>query len=401
MADEPLDLPSEEAEELRTLTATIAQLIDVMTAVTASEVHELPAAEKPASIGEQLAPLIAGITAVVGALMQVVSQTQSFVQALDPGLIQQFSAAIRDLQATMGIAFTGIFEQGINFLQKLAGAVQPLFAALKPVVDQLANQVIKNLVTVFQALVPLVTALLPLVQLLATLFELVSSVLRPIVSLMGTVLIVALAPLSALLKLLALALQPLVSVVAAAMDGIAELNKVFGILVETLLKTVLSALQSIFGGGLQETLKSVQNAFRELTKMVISAAATLALLVGAREFVQNLRKAFNPHGEQATGQTSVQGLEQIAKEMATASINAAGKADAADATNADIVSMLDKLLVAQKDGNAKLIEAILSPKGGLSGAASKGATLALGAVSYADRQLSKPGVFGYTSVNPF
>jgi len=396
----PATTPDPQLEEIL---VTLRALLDVQTAVTADEVHELP--PLPTN-GELFGDLLRSIGVVVASFTALVAVTSQFVQAFDPGLITQFHRVLQDVSATIGVAFTGIFDQGISFLRQLAGEIQPIFAALKPVVDQLTNTILKLITQLVTAFAPVFSALVPALMAVAQLFELVSAVMRPVIALFAALLLAAAAPVKLAFQLLSLALAPLIALVTAFGDGLTQLTNTFSIILDVFVNSLGGMLASLFNS-VGETVKKVVDYFNSLQKAIIVTTARIALLAGATDFVSKLRDSFNKTGENAVGQTSISSLEQIAKDMALASVNAAGASDAKDATNADIVKTLDDMIKANARNADTIASAIVRSVGG--DKAAEVTKVLMDPVGYAGdrvgdaikKQVDKPGVFGFTSVVPW
>ena len=345
-----------------------------------------------------LGQLTAVIAGVMGALLTIIAITQTFVGALDPGLIEQFQRTIKDLQATIGVAFVGIFEQGMNFLRDLAAAVQPVFVALKPVVDQLVGVVLKGFQASLAMLTPILLAVVPILKVFADIIAILSAVLRPLIAIYMVFFQVFASIIGAVFGLLAAALDPLVKLLDAVMDGFQDMINMFSVVLRVLFDMLNAFIVSIFGGSFEDLIKQVTNAFHELIKTVLLTAARLALMAGNSEFVTRLRDALNQKGQAATGSTSIKSLEQIGKDMATASVNAAGVESAKDATNADIIKALDELIKENKTNTDSTIAAIVRNATG-SSTAGEFAKVGMNPVGYVSAGVKD--ALGITSWNPF
>lgn len=345
-----------------------------------------------------LGQLTAVITGVLGALLTIVAVTQSFVQALDPGLVEQFGRAIKDLQATIGVAFVGIFEQGMNFLRDLSAAIQPVFVALKPVVDQLVGVVLKGFQASLAMVTPILLAVVPILKVFTDLIAILSAILRPLIAIYMVFFQVFASIIGSVFGLLAAALDPLVKLLDAVMDGFQDMINMFSVILRVLFDMLNAFIVSIFGGSFEDLIKQVTNAFHELIKTVVLAAARLALMAGNSEFVTRLRDALNQKGQMATGSTSIKSLEQIGKDMATASVNAAGVESAKDATNADIIKALDELIKENKTNTDSTIAAIVRNATG-SETAGQFAKVGMNPVGYVSA--GAKDALGITSWNPF
>jgi hypothetical protein len=351
-------LPAELVSLLDALNDQVKRLADAAYAVTATNVT--PAPEKQQGLGAAFSELRAGLASVTGAILGVVAATQGWVAALQPGLIQLFNLSIRNLQATIGVAFGGIFEQGIGFLKELAAEVQPVFAQLKPIVDELAKTVLKGLSVALLALVPSLQLALPFLKTFSLILESLVAIIQPFVSIVGILVTAYLAPLTLALAALNALLGPFIQLFAVASDGLTatfqELQVIFSVLIES----VAAWMTALLGTDVSDAIKSVKDAFRELQKQIVQTVVYLALLVGATDFVRRLRDAFSKQGEQAVGQTGIKSLEQIGKDLAAASVNAAGASESKDATNKNIVEAIDKAREDAKSNTGVLVNAIMT-----------------------------------------
>jgi len=325
----------------------------------------VPKGEKaPGALAQVGAALggIAGVAgAVVGALQQVVSVTQGWVEALQPGLIQQFNGAFRDLQATLGVAFTGIFEQGIGFLQKLAAQIAPVMQQLKPVIDTLTKTVLGVLAAQVANLAPVFSHFAGVFQLVASLVQGLVSIFLPMIGLVGIALQVLLAPVRILTTGLNALLGPLYRITDAVGGGFQSALRAIATVLDVLVQTIGGAVSALFPfSDLEGVLKRVNDAFVQLRNWVLITAARMALLAGSTDFVRRLIASLSATGEKAAGPTTIKTLEQIGKDLAQASVNAAGSAgEPADATNKDIVAKLQEMIDANKQNADNLAERLV------------------------------------------
>ena len=331
-----------------------------------------PAPAQPPSSLQQIGAAfsqVAGVAGqVVGALQQVVATTQGWVAALAPNIVQAFNQAMRDLQATLGTAFTGIFTQGIGFLKQLAAQIAPVLAQLKPVVDQLVSTALGNLTAIVRAVVPLLAGLLPVLRALATIGEAVGAVLRPVVALIGGTLYAAMAPLVALFDVLNAVLGPFVRIGAAVFSGLATVIQAWVDVFQVAIETMTAALAGLLGvGDVKDVIKQVNEAFLRLRNAVVLSAARLALLAGNTEYVRKLIEKYGAVGAVAAGATSIKALEQIGKDLAQASVNAvAAGGEGETDVNKELVNELKRA-----SEGIRALNATLSRPGTLAGNAAR------------------------------
>lgn len=301
-----------------------------------------------------------GLASVVGAttiaLTGVIAAAHQTVSALNPVLIQQFDRAFSNLQATIGVGFQPIFTAGIGLFRDIAQAVAPLFIALKPVVETLANAITGVLSSSISAIVPLFAALVPVVALLVTAIQPLLSVTSLLTTVFAAIVQVALIPFTIIAQALNAILAPIVGLFRAITEGlqgfISALVKIVGVLGESL----GALIEGVFGGFLQDTIKQTVAAFDELTKITVIVVATLAKLAGADDVVKRLIKAFGNQSSIAQGPSSIKGLEQIGKDLALASVTAVAAGSPKEKTNADILAALEKIDKTNKEGLYAIVD---------------------------------------------
>lgn len=310
------------------------------------------------SVTSALAPVLKMLSVFAGLLFVVVGLTQSFVSALQPALVEQFGRALNDLQATIGVAFTGIFEQAIGLFRSVSAALLPVFQALKPVVDELVSTVLAVLKSSMATVTPILLAVVPLLRLVADVLGLLVAVMQPVITAFNLVTQVLTSVIGSVLNILVAAIEPFVKLIEAFANGLQDVLNLFSVMLRVLFDMFNDFVKSFAGTEFQDLIKQVTDAFRELLKAIVIAAVKLSMLAGNTNFAQRLRDALNAQGQTAAGQTSLKSLEQIGKDLALASTNAAGTSTSKDATNADIVKTLDKLIEANKTNNDSLISAL-------------------------------------------
>lgn len=276
---------------------------------------------------------MAGVGAALGAMASIAATAQSvieqaiakmsqWVEALNPGLMQQFNRSIRDLQATFGHAFAPIFDRAIDFFEDLAGMVFPIMEKLRPIVDELASEGFANLETTL--------------GLLADVIDITIEMFKPLIDAYRV-------------------FEARIAGVVEVLDGLWKV-----------VRTAFDTLNALVGKeDIADTVKQVRQQFHELTKSMVvfvaqvaRAAASLGFLAG-NAFVDNLIKAFEPKvGEKAAGPVSTQSLESIAKQMAEASYQAAGGGGEKEATNKDIVDALKEVKSGQDTGSVNIVQTV-------------------------------------------
>lgn len=116
----------------------------------------------------------------------------SFVEAVNPALMQQLSMAFKDLQAVIGVGLQPIIAAAIPIIRAFADKLQPVMQALMPTFDKLAQSMIKMsgpiitiLIEAFGALEPIITQISSVIEawagILAFLTPIISSAFKEIV----------------------------------------------------------------------------------------------------------------------------------------------------------------------------------------------------------------------------
>ena len=175
-------------------------------------------------IGGAFTAITGAVQGAIAAFQQAISTMASFVEALNPGTVQQFNQAIRDLQATVGVAFQPVIEILTGTFRQIAGIILPIMEAIRPVAEQLAKVFKSTLIPMVQLLADTFKALMPIIELAAQLLELFYNLLKPIIFLLQI--------LAAVLKLILAQIYFLVEAFKSMnkiMDGINEVLKVVAV----------------------------------------------------------------------------------------------------------------------------------------------------------------------------
>jgi len=227
--------------------------------------------------------LAAGVGAALAPLTSFVASVEAFVGAVSPGTMISFNLELKNLMATIGTAFAPMIEVFTAMVNRISGALLPAMEALAPVLELIAEVISSVLSTAIYILAQYVTALLKFLEPVVTLFR------------------ELLAPLDALYKVFAAIQTELFSMV---MEIIGE------------------AL------GLSDIFKDLTDAVKDAVRQVILFAARLAIAFGAGGFVDRiiarLQAQQTAQGASAVQGASIKSIEQIAKDIAQASLLAGG-----------------------------------------------------------------------------
>ena len=317
------------ASAMQSLVQTINQLISQMggtlTAVAAPSAKKSAAApELEGGSGLEALGIAAGgiavaATAAIGAVQGMISKLGEFVTALSPGSMQQFSQSLRDLQATVGVAFQPIFAILTDTIRQAAGIILPVMQQLRPVIEEVTQVFASNLLTKVQGLADIFSSLMPIIKQIAVLMELLDTVTMPVV--------IAMKLLAPLFSLLTIAMQPVTDVLKimqAALDGINQIFDVMIRIVGVLVQMFVTFIQSLFGGiPLKDILAAMTQAVKGVINALVIFTATLLKFFGIS--LQPLIDAFDKKsGETASGPPQIRGFEQISKDLQLAAAGAGG-----------------------------------------------------------------------------
>lgn len=182
-----------------------------------------------------------------------------FVEALNPGLLEQFNVVLRNLQATIGYAFEPIIAQAVATLRTWSGMLMPLMRELRPVMADLAHTV-------------------------------------------GEVLIAALGVLINWVRAVMFTVKPFVGIVTGTIRIMAQLMDVVTLVHGVLMETVASFF------GVDEATKTLSNVFDWFRNMLFKCVSAVALvttgllkMVGATEMIAKMRAAVERRIAEKTG----------------------------------------------------------------------------------------------------
>ena len=254
----------------------------------------------PANI---LSQLTGPMNDLIGSLQKTIDSLGKFVEALAPGVMENFQRAIKDLQATIGVAFVGLFVKLADVAREVAGALLPAMEALQPVVDELADALGNILVTAAQEVASILKAVAPALQFLALLINQLSEIMR-----------------------------------ALHVVGMA--------LFETF-------MELIGGFDLKKIMEELAKVVHQVIKAMLVFVATVAKLIGMPQVIDKIIKGLEnaQGGATAAGQIGFKDFIQANKDIQLAALQAAGGGAAKKADLADIVAALKDV----KAGNMPLL----------------------------------------------
>lgn len=229
-----------------------------------------------------LAALGAAANAITGPFQLISGLLGQFVGALNPSVMLVFNNALRNLQATIGVALVPIFQRLASLANSLSQTLFPAMQALRPILDNLASVLEGNLI--------------PIVGLLADVF---------------------------------VALAPLIEFVTDILSTLAETSRIVVSVFRAVAQTLIDFIASFFGGvDLKDAASQFRDVIRQLTKYLVEFTAYLAKSLGQLGFIDHLIKNLQdlqgkaPAVVAAPQNTRVSGFESIGKELAVAAFAA-------------------------------------------------------------------------------
>ena len=253
-----------------------------------------------------LAGSIAGVSSKFESLAEPVGK---FVEALQPGQAVLFSNAMRDLNATIGVAFLPVMQQLTQGVREAAALVLPAARALGPIFDQLSGTLKDLIVNGVGRASEGMIQMVPLLQNLAEVASLVGQ---------------------------------------SFSAGFAAITSFF----KALLGNKVSDGYKSFFDGVKDVLKGFVN-------WLLIGTISLAKFVGATGFVDNFVKALEEMGKRDQGgvtgglqDVSIKGLDQFTKDLAVAAQYAAG--GGSQKSDKEYFKELADLAKLERDSNVSL-----------------------------------------------
>src|SRR6185437_15327841 len=317
-----------------------------------------------------LGELTGVVAGAVQAIVDIPQKVMPFVEALSPALLITFNQAMRDLNATIGTAFAGMFDQLAGTMNMVAGQLLPIMEMIRPVVEKATDVIGGILVTVVKAAADMFTQFLPVINTLQDAFAAVAglvgpaielafaplkilfSILEPVIKVVvgvfqGLVAVVklidhALRPVYAAFDVLSTIASALVDVALAPftkamniltpiMDALTQHMDVMMTVFNTLVDTVTAFIGSLTGGDdLKSVTDGIVNALQQMTKYILLFVGNIAKFFGADSFLDSLIKNLTPKTHGATGAmqgVGMKGFEQIGRDLALAAVQGAKAED--------------------------------------------------------------------------
>jgi hypothetical protein len=236
---------------------------------------------------------VVAIGLVVDALKAIPNVVRGWVEAFNPGAVEQLSWAWRDLSATLGYAFEPVIQGLTIGLREFAGAIRAGMDALRPAIMRVVQVILQVLHPWFAAL---------------------GSGLQGVASILnGT-------------------FQPILKLVATGLEGLATLLSVAGQLFNTVGMALVEAVAGLFG--LDGVTDLLREAMGQLVRAFMTGANVILRLVdsllgsslSARFLTALGRDTKNDRRAAAPLNVSVGGFEDIYRRRLTEAARAGGGA---------------------------------------------------------------------------
>lgn len=266
---------------------------------------------------------ISGLTQIAEGIQAFIQKLVPFVQALSPSTIELFNLALQNINATIGQAFLPLFNDLIQVFRVVNKVIAPLFEALVPIVQSLADIFSSGLIKVVRVVIDTLQTFIPLLDTLTNAFSAVTEIVLVVVNALGGILkiVAALALLAYHFSGLAGIVQ-IINVLLQGLNGILTIiNDAFNI-VMIALGDLAKALNFDF---FKDTMKDFNRGIQEVIKSLYVFAIKLAKTFGADSIadaiVKSLEKKADATGKTAAQSASIKDFESLAKEIA---VKAAG-----------------------------------------------------------------------------
>ncbi len=241
--------------------------------------------------GDAMAMLTKSVMGPIDAFNQLTSQISSFVSALNPALMEQFGRVIRDLQATLGVAFEPLMQAATGIAREFGSMLLPAMEALRPIVTQLAGTFMLLAKTYTTYISGLLSALKPLMQVIAEL----AAAFQPLLTLVYVFLEI-------IIKLVMLGMTPMLlafRALAAVMSIMEPYFTLLGVQMQALMAIVEAVvgaiggwIASMFGGDVKDVMNTLKSMLGGLAKMVILTTAKLLAFIGAQDaYIKSVKRS--------------------------------------------------------------------------------------------------------------
>ncbi len=123
----------------------------------------------------------------VDSFNKLVSFAGSFVEAVNPALMQQLGLAFKDLQAIIGVGLQPIIAAAIPIIRAFADKLQPVMQALMPTFDKLAQSMIELSGPIITLVIEMFGALEPVIEMVSVGIQAFAGILTAVTPIIAAV----------------------------------------------------------------------------------------------------------------------------------------------------------------------------------------------------------------------
>ena len=123
----------------------------------------------------------------VDSFNKLVSFAGSFVEAVNPALMQQLGMAFKDLQAIIGVGLQPIIAAAIPIIRAFADKLQPVMQALMPTFDKLAQSMIELSGPIITLVIEMFGALEPVIETVSVSIQAFAGILTAVTPIIAAV----------------------------------------------------------------------------------------------------------------------------------------------------------------------------------------------------------------------
>jgi hypothetical protein len=292
-----------------------------------------------ADAANKAAIALGAMTIATNVVEQKFRQFEGYARLFNPGVVIQFQHALDNLGATIGRAFTPMFQIATQVVRQWSATLAPVMAALAPIVREVSvifanilNPFLRQLGNLLQSSLPIFRVFLELQMMGAQAFLALFNVLAPIVRalmLFGRILF-EITGLGLLVRVVTKAFEAL-NVVLQIVD---EALSIVEIVVTTLIDSILTFIGSFFPveDAMNKLTQAVQWVIRQMYVFAIVLARFFGLTRVMDALIAHVEGKTRP-GDTAAQQPQIKGLEQLTKDLALAAAGAGNAGRNGDVRN--------------------------------------------------------------------
>jgi phage-related protein len=187
-----------------------------------------------------------GLTVGLAAATAAMYASAELVKMINPSAALLFQQALKDLSATIGSGLVPVITIFTDLINRVSGTLLPIMQQLAPLFAQLSDIIAQGILAAFQALAPIFQAFIPIIRLLLDAYEQYAQIIRIVM-------------------------------------------RVYFALIQAL----ISIITSLFGANMsdvQNQIKSLGDAIKNLVVHLVLAAAAILNWIGAGNIVKEWQK---------------------------------------------------------------------------------------------------------------